>query len=415
MGMAASQARLLCITARIHDVEFQAQSIQNAKTQLATQSDAAYQEYLRELDDTTLTINSLDGNGDSRRVVATFNNLCSRNRVRSADGKEYAIRDKSGKLLVEQEIADGYRNFKAANSGVSYPDAYAFAMFMINKSDYHGYANGPDDPNTSERERNKGEEAVQYAENLIYEETILDNKSLENKHNAVLKIVQDAYKACNDKLCKKEEDLTIYDVDFVNNCKDKEIQKAYKEAMASYKETLYGSERAGHIYERANEANLAGQEFNVEEDFDNDLFNYYVSIYKQIEACGGCKSISDFDGFNGDASNNEEWLSAMIQSGQFSIETVDKDKNTGAIDMKGTSPSSDISLSFSTTTEIDSRAMRKAEAKYEYNLKKIEAQDKKYDLTLSKLETERTALTTQYDSLKKVIDDNIERTFGIFS
>ena len=36
MGMAASQARLLCITARIHDVEYQAQAIQNAKLQLAT-------------------------------------------------------------------------------------------------------------------------------------------------------------------------------------------------------------------------------------------------------------------------------------------------------------------------------------------------------------------------------------------
>ena len=36
-------------------------------------------------------------------------------------------------------------------------------------------------------------------------------------------------------------------------------------------------------------------------------------------------------------------------------------------------------------------------------------------LELSKLETERTALTTEYDSVKKVISDNIERTFGIFS
>ena len=46
MGMAASQARLLCITARIHDVEYQAQAIQAAKVQLATQSDQVYQEYL---------------------------------------------------------------------------------------------------------------------------------------------------------------------------------------------------------------------------------------------------------------------------------------------------------------------------------------------------------------------------------
>ena len=412
MGMAASQARLLCITARIHDVEYQAQSIQNAKTQLATLSDAAYQEYLRELDDTTLTINTIDVNGAKQRVIATFNNLCSRNRVKSADGKEYAIRDKSGKLLVEQEVADGYKNYKADGSGVGYKDAQAFALFMINECDYHSYSNG------REEEQKTGEKAVQHAEETTYEKLKADNKTLENKHDAVLKIVKDAYTACSyeykNKQNEKEENLTIYDHKFVDNCGNNDIKKQYKEAMASYKESLYGS-KAGEIFVIANESNLAGQDFDIEEDFNYDLFNYYVSIYKQIEACGGCKSISDFDGFNGDAASNEEWLSAMIQSGQFSIEIVDKDKKTGLIDMRGTSPSSDISLSYSTTTEIDSRAMRKAEAKYEHNLSKINAQDKKYDLSLSKLETERTALTTQYDSLKKVIDDNIERTFGIFS
>ena len=130
--MAASQARLLCITARLHDVEYQAQSIQNAKTQLATLSDAAYREYLRELEDTTLTISTSADN----RVVANFNTLCSRNRVRSADGKEYAIRDNNGKLLVEKEIAEGYKNFMTE---AGRKDAYSFAMYMINGSSFNGY------------------------------------------------------------------------------------------------------------------------------------------------------------------------------------------------------------------------------------------------------------------------------------
>ena len=59
--------------------------------------------------------------------------------------------------------------------------------------------------------------------------------------------------------------------------------------------------------------------------------------------------------------------------------------------------------------------LAKAEAKYEHDLKLIDKKDKQYDLSLSKLETERSALTTEYDSVKKVIEDNIERTFGIFS
>ena len=48
-------------------------------------------------------------------------------------------------------------------------------------------------------------------------------------------------------------------------------------------------------------------------------------------------------------------------------------------------------------------------------MKDINMKDKKFDMDLSKLETERTALTTEYESVKKVITDNIQRTFGIFS
>ena len=69
MGMAASQARLLCITARIHDIEFQAQSIQTAKLQLATQSDRAYNEYLDALDATTLTISAINPNSGEKSTL----------------------------------------------------------------------------------------------------------------------------------------------------------------------------------------------------------------------------------------------------------------------------------------------------------------------------------------------------------
>jgi hypothetical protein len=140
-----------------------------------------------------------------------------------------------------------------------------------------------------------------------------------------------------------------------------------------------------------------------------------MSIYNQIKACGGCRPISDFNGPYGNASNNNEWLTAMIESAQLSIDTVTTDKKTGEVTFTGTSPSSDTSISYTTTTTIDKTAEAKAEAKYEHDLKEIDKKDKKYDLTLSKLESERTALTTEYDSVKKVIEDNIDRTFGIFS
>ena len=53
--------------------------------------------------------------------------------------------------------------------------------------------------------------------------------------------------------------------------------------------------------------------------------------------------------------------------------------------------------------------------KYEYELDKINAKDTQFDQELSTLETERSALNTEIDSIKQVRDDNVERTFGIFS
>ena len=96
MGMAASQARLLTITARMSDLEFKAQTLQNAKLQLATQSDQVYQNYLAALDATSLTLTYTTSSGQTGYQAATFNNLCSRNRLDSADGTIYALRNKDG-------------------------------------------------------------------------------------------------------------------------------------------------------------------------------------------------------------------------------------------------------------------------------------------------------------------------------
>ena len=54
MGMAASQARLLSLTSRLHDIELKAQNIQSQKIALATQKDELYQDYCDALDATSI-------------------------------------------------------------------------------------------------------------------------------------------------------------------------------------------------------------------------------------------------------------------------------------------------------------------------------------------------------------------------
>lgn len=361
MGMAASQARLLCITARIHDVEYQAQSIQNAKVQLATQEDAVYQEFLNAQNATTLTINTIDGAGNKSLLTANFNNLCSRNRVRSADGNDYAIRTQSGKYIVENEVAENYKNFD---------DAYAFAAYMV-----------------------LGSEAL----SCIANESDLDK--------TFAAVEEDVYNnhTDNTRLEALKKKVDEFDVENENYDEDE-----YQEALQAYKKALYQS------YGEEILASVTADNPYMDEDLikniDMNLFNYYVNLFNNIKTVG-CVSIDDFNGALGvgDAANNSDWLQAMIQSGQFYIEAT-KNGKTDA-----TTPASDISLSYTTTTTIDKTAYAKAEAKYEHDLKKIDQKDKQFDLDLSKLETERNALTTEYDSVKKVIQDNIDRTFGIFS
>jgi prefoldin subunit 5 len=56
-----------------------------------------------------------------------------------------------------------------------------------------------------------------------------------------------------------------------------------------------------------------------------------------------------------------------------------------------------------------------AEAKYKKTITEIESKDKQYDQDLKDLDTEHTALQTEYDSIKEVISKNVDRSFKAFS
>ena len=63
----------------------------------------------------------------------------------------------------------------------------------------------------------------------------------------------------------------------------------------------------------------------------------------------------------------------------------------------------------------DESLLRKAEAKYEADMREIDAKDRKYDTDLAALDTERNAIKSEMETLKTVAKDNVERTFKLFS
>lgn len=346
--MAASQARLLSITARMHDIEYKAQAIQNAKIQLATQSDQVYNDYIAALDECTLVVSDINKNP----VTVTFNNLFSKNPIET--GNKYALREaKNDRLLVSDEIKDLYDDFTEMSCS---QDAYTFAMYAL-------------DGNSVDFDK------LEEDENAIYEA---------HKDDEDAKSLNDI----KEKLAK--DDLT--------DKERAELEQSFKRKLYN----KYGSE----IYEK--------NTGNEVDEFNSEDFQYYVNIFKQIQAAGGCESISDYDGPDGDAAGDSKFLQNMIQCGKFIISTVNEDKY-GNVSFNETTPGSDTYISYQTTTTIDKTAYAKAEAEYSRKTKELDNKDKKFDMDLSKLETERTALDTEYKSVQKVIQENIERTFGIFS
>ena len=387
--MAASQARLLAITARIHDVEYQSQAIQNAKVQLSTQSDQVYQDYLEALDATTLTLSSIDPvSGAQSTMTATFNNICSINRLTPATGNaNYAMVTSKGQLILPDDVLEGYLNYKE-DIGSGNGNAYEFALYMLGES--AGAIQGIGNWDTGDASENLKE-----YEEKIYESSGSQNTKIQGLHDQLQALVGEGY--------------SIYDPEAIID--NEESMTEYEDLMQTYRKALYES-CVNDIYRQIQ------TDDGVEnpEEIDLDEFNYYVDIYNKIQACyGNVCSISDFDGTSGDAANDSEWLTNMVESGLIRIENCTTDEKTGAITMDTINPSSDTNFNYTETTSIDKTALAKAEAEYEHALSQIDKKDKQYDMTLSKLESERTALTTEYDSVKKVIGDNIERTFGIFS
>ena len=390
MGMAASQATLLTLTSRLHDVEYKAQNIENQKIQLATQKDELYQNYCDALDKKKIQVAFNNSNGTSTFIDATFDTLCKYDENRC---KQYSLKDaKTGKVIVDSETAQAYEEYGN--------DKYSFAWAMLGMAENaYWQGNGGNEDKCCQfigAGKNQAAEGgvigdlwMTEVEEMVYNNHSTDEK-LKNAHDNLTEVSN----------------------------KDGVTNAEKQDALNNFRNVLYsnfGSEI--YNYMRLNKsdnkelncdpsADNADFDTNYAEEFPKDQFNYYTRLYDEIQASGGCQTM------DGAASGSEgnEWLNNMVGSGRVLIDYYDTDKK------QWTETSVATSTNQNYIQEVQDEAdLKKAEATYEHELGVINQKDTKFDRDLSKLETERTSITTEMDSIKKVRDDNIERTFGIFS
>ena len=109
MGLAASQARLLSLTARQHTVEGRAQYLQAQKLRLANESDRVYENYVNALDATSLQTKTYDSKGKVHWVDGSLNNLMRYDADDKSLGNVYYVQDiNDGKLYMPQTITNAY-------------------------------------------------------------------------------------------------------------------------------------------------------------------------------------------------------------------------------------------------------------------------------------------------------------------
>lgn len=141
--------------------------------------------------------------------------------------------------------------------------------------------------------------------------------------------------------------------------------------------------------------------------YDKDQVTYYKNIYDAAQAGGGMIQPD-----NDKLLNDTSWIYDQFNNGKLFLQKWNTDENAGKGGFKNTSWQSGDSQIQEVT---DTQGIDQIKAKYDADMSSINNKDKKFDLQQKSLDTEHSALQTEYDSVKKVIDKNIERSYKIFN
>lgn len=293
MGLSSSQARLLNLTTRMHQIEYKAAKLEAQKLQMANESRQVYLEYENALDQTKIQIKVLNTDGS-----ATYRDINSLEDM-MASGFTLVVHD-----VPVKADTDG----KPATYAADVKEVVGTDGKVTTKGQYKGFAQVADATDTTT--------------------------------------------TTSDIVCHSKQELQ----DALN---------------AKY-------------YNSAANGTTASGEFNV----DNVNFE---TLLTNLMTMGDVTLVQKMD--NGDFPNPLE------DGGNYSFADYQSSVATNT--------------SFQEVT--DETGLRKAEAKYEADMKRIDNKDTKYDYDLAALDNERNAIKQEMETLKTVAKDNVERTFKLFS
>ena len=300
MGLAASQARLLLLTARKSDLEYRAQMISQSKLRLAMETEGIARNYTKALNDTCLTFDKIvDVNtGTKAQSVLTYEDFCS-----------------------EANATGTYRIVEAATGKVVY----------FNENEVTRYIN-PDSPKYKE---------------------VTGSGTADDPYEYGGFLDKDGNPVADGTASKYDQDCATY----LNN-------------------------------------NMVRYEGLNNTDYFQQLLQSGVLIIEKCETTNTAVTGENGQELVNKPTENEE-VRLTYQNYKWSSVSLNE--------------LSDVSTTYNTQNDAQ------AEAEYQYQSLRVQSKDKQLDVELKQIETQQKACESELESVKKVIQKNVETSFKYFS
>lgn len=413
MGMAASQARLLSITARLTNNENTGQAISYSKQRLADQTQQITNEYNEALDATKLTVLTGFNGAQANYEDISYNLMTGMQMANST--KQYVVTDTKGKVLVTNDIAKAYERSKGDFNSFLAQLGYSQSDMIVQNTDE--YTDAQKDVAGQKIHEAWDKYFATVGINLgDYEhDTFRDEFQWNNtfRNGTTVSEVGDGYTSY------KDENGKWQPINYEGTTQ--ESRDLYEYAMSiteAFLRTTNDANNKPYIMTGADAIKSAADPDNA------SAIKYYQNIFNKIQSSGyftytntpaeideNHLYTSEGTGTKGNVKKNplqdNYTFEAALRDGSLRLEYYSStDKG-----FKSTTISEDNCIQ----EVADERAIAKAETKYTQDMADLENKDKKLDLELKKLDTEHSALQTEYDSVKNVVDKNVESSFKVFS
>ena len=471
MGLAASQARLLTITSRLSSVELKQQRIAMDKMRLANDQEGVSEKYTNALNNKTLTIS----NG-GEEIAMNYSTLAAQGYsvMRASDGviASSAGSSSAAGTSVNSSAKTNANSSAKANTNASNPEiqkwvgqptptqptppttrlsqvlatkptpetAVAYNTEptqeignMLNMADIalnpkaHGFtglkAVGAQLAYflTMEAEYPKLIETLQNAQQKAQKNG--DNETAQ-KYAELVKKAQDSYNASQSKRHFKNNQLNNHlnaranelksiksEMDAIQNSLNNKVSTKNQAAQAEYDKKVAVAQAEENEYQQAlNQYNIDYTNW-VTANSSNGVNDTQNAGQATGSNSGSTAGTTGATGTNATATTAAQELAAQVKNTQFLIQGLLSGYLVLVKDGQQVSLSSatDIIESYDKTDDAV------AEAEYNAQMNKINRKEKILDMQAKRLDTEYSALTNEYNSIKTIIDNHTQKDFSYFS